>query len=251
MSNNQLKKFKSESMERVDSYNNNLELQEVRWKLFKEMNKIKYFYNFFWLGVPIIQSPQDMQALQEIIWDVKPDLIIETGIAWGGSILFSASMLKLLETCGEIEKGDVIGIDIDIRSHTRELITTHPMSKNITMLEGSSIDSKMVKKIANLAKNKKRVLIILDSNHTHDHVLAELKIYAPLVSLGSYIIAQDTIIEDLPTEYILNRHWSKGNNPKTAVWEFLKQNDNFKIDKIIESKIMLTNSPDGFLKRIK
>ncbi|MFA7245495.1 MAG: cephalosporin hydroxylase family protein [Candidatus Magasanikbacteria bacterium] len=251
MNNDQLEKFKDESSKRILSYENNHSLQESRKILFEEMNKVKYFYNFFWLGVPIIQSPQDMQAWQEIVWEVKPDLIIETGIAWGGSILFSASLLKLLEVCGEIENGEVIGIDIDIRSHTKDIINNHPMSKCITMFEGSSVDNKILEKIKHIAGSKKRILIMLDSNHTHEHVLAELKTYAPLVSLGSYIIAQDTIVEDLSDDCVVDRPWCKGNNPKTAVFEFLKNNSDFEIDKNIESKIMLTNSPDGFLKRIK
>jgi cephalosporin hydroxylase len=213
--------------------------------------KANYSYNFFWLGVPIIKDPQNIQAMQEIIWEVKPDLIIETGIALGGSIIFSASMLAILEACGEVKKGEVIGIDIDIRSHNKKAILSHPLSKRITMFEGSSTDEDIVKKVANIAKNKKRVLVCLDSNHTHNHVLAELKIYSPMVSIGSYCIVEDTGIEDLPKGIVSNRPWGKGNNPKTAVWEFLKTNKNFKIDKMIESKIILTGSPDGYLKRIK
>jgi cephalosporin hydroxylase len=251
MENNPLEQFHREIIERATSYSGNNSLQEARQNFHDELVKAKYAYNFFWLGVPIIQEPQDIQALQEIIWEVKPDLIIETGIAWGGSIIFSASMLTLLEASGEIEKGDVIGIDIDIRSHNKAAILDHPLSKKITMLEGSSTDPEIINKVTELAKNKKKVMVCLDSNHTHDHVLAELKAYSPLISLGSYIIVQDTGVEDLPAGSTSERPWGKGNNPKTAVWEFLKENDHFKIDKIIESKLILTGSPDGFLKRIK
>ncbi len=163
-----------------------------------------------------------MIALQEIIWEVKPDMIIETGIAHGGSLIFSASMLNLLEACGEIEDGKVLGIDIDIREHNKKAIEVHPMSKKITMFQGSSIDEEMIKKVHAFAKKGKKILVCLDSNHTHEHVLAELKAYAPLVSIGSYCCVFDTIIEDMSEGSFPNRPWNKGNNPKTVVWEYLK-----------------------------
>ena len=245
-----LELFKSEAIERAKSYKKNQFLQETWQNFHEQIVKCNYAYNFFWLGIPIIQEPQDLHALQEIIWEVKPDLIIETGIAWGGSLIFSASMLALLEVCGEIEKGQVLGIDIDIRKHNKENILSHPLSKNITMFEGSSIDETIIQKVKEFAKNKKRIMLCLDSYHTHDHVLAELNAYAPLVSVGSYCMVGDTGIEDLPEGTTSKRPWGKGNNPKTAVWEFLKNNDNYIVDKIIESKLIITGSPDGFLKRI-
>lgn len=248
---NPLEQFRFEAIKRVKLYKKDKALQEAWQNFHKHIVRAKYAYNFFWLGVPIIQAPQDLQAMQEIIWDIKPDLIIETGIAWGGSVIFSASMLALLEACGEIKKGDVIGIDIDIRPHNKKAILAHPLGKKITMFEGSSIDEKIVQKVAEIAKSKKKIFVCLDSNHTHEHVLAELRAYAPLVSVGSYFIVGDTGVEDLPAGTTLSRPWGKGNNPKTAVREFLKENKNFKIDKIIESKLILTGSPDGYLKRIK
>jgi cephalosporin hydroxylase len=211
----------------------------------------KYCYNFSWLGRPIIQYPQDMVAMQEIIWDVKPDMIIETGIAHGGSLIFSASMLMLLEGCGEIENGQVLGIDIDIREHNKQAIEAHPMSKKITMFEGSSISDDMIKRVHDFAKQGKKILVFLDSNHTHEHVLAELNAYANLTSVESYCVVFDTIVEDMPEGSYPNRPWGKGDNPKTAVWEFLKENDNFVIDKDVENKILITVAPDGYLKRIK
>lgn len=247
-----LENFRKELIERIDSYRHNENLQEAWHKFHEQIVKTKYAYNFFWLGVPIIQEPQDLQALQEIIWDVKPDLIIETGIAWGGSILFSASMLVILEACGQIENGEVLGIDIDIRSHNKESILAHPLSRKITMLEGSSIDHEIITKVENFAKNKKRVMVCLDSNHTHDHVLKELRAYSPLVSIGSYCMVGDTGIEDLPPKTTaMDRPWGKGNNPKTAVWEFLKENNDFKIDNTMDSKLIITGSPDGYLKRVR
>ena len=244
-----LEQYKEDAIQRAKSYMKNEKLQNAKNIFLNELVSEKYAYNFFWLGTPILQAPQDLQSWQEIIWEVKPDLIIETGVAMGGSLIFNASMLSILENCKLIEKGDVIGVDIEIRPHNKKAITEHPLNDKITLVEGSSIDEKIIQKVKELAKNKKRILIILDSNHTHDHVLAELRAYGPLVSKGSYCIVSDTGVEDLPEGSTSNRPWGKGNNPKTAVWEFLKENDSFKIDKDIEAKLILTASPDGFLKR--
>jgi len=205
----------------------------------------KYSYNFTWLGRPIIQFPQDLIALQEIIWQSRPDFIIETGIAHGGSLIFHASMLELLG--GE---GLVLGIDIDIRAHNRAEIERHPLSKRIAMLEGSSVDEKMAQQVRDLARGRERILVILDSNHTHDHVLKELHLYSPLVRPGSYLIVLDTVIEDMPADAFPDRPWGKGNNPKTAVHEFLKTNRRFEIDRDIDSKLLITVAPDGYLKCI-
>ena len=177
---------------------------------------------------------------------MKPDLIIETGIAHGGSLIFYASMLELLGN-----NGQVLEIDIDIREHNRVEIEKHPMYKRITMIEGSSIDENVVQNVRDFAKDKKKVLVALDSMHTHDHVLKELELYSPLVTKGSYIVVFDTIIEDMPKDFFPDRPWSKGNNPKTAVWEFMKNNDRFEIDKKIENKLLITVAPDGYLKCTK
>ena len=206
----------------------------------------KYTYNFTWLGRPIIQFPQDIIAMQEIIWKVKPDLIIETGIAHGGSLIFYASMLELLGN-----NGQMLGIDIDIRKHNRVEIEKHPMFKRIIMIEGSSIDKDIAKRVHAFAKDKKQILVFLDSMHTHDHVLKELHFYSPLVTKGSYLVVFDTIIEDMPDDFFPDRPWGKGNNPKTAVREFLKTNDRFEIDKSIENKLLITVAPDGHLKCVK
>ena len=221
-------------------------IKELGLLFVKDTATYKYCYNFTWMGRPIIQFPQDMIAMQEIIWQVKPDLIIETGIAHGGSLIFSASMLELIDGDGE-----VLGIDIDIREHNRVEIEKHPMFKRITMIEGSSIDEKIAEKVYDFARGKKRVLIILDSMHTHEHVLKELQLYSPLVTKGSYLVVFDTIIEDMPDDFFPDRPWGKGNNPKTAVWEFLKTNDRFEIDKSIENKLLITVAPDGWLKRVR
>jgi cephalosporin hydroxylase len=211
----------------------------------------KYSYNFSWLGRPIIQYPQDIVAMQEIIWRVNPDLIIETGIAHGGSLIFSASMLELNAACGGPQNAEVLGVDIDIRAHNREAIEAHPMFKRISMIQGSSIAPEIIEQVKAKASGKQRVLVCLDSNHTHDHVLAELQAYAPLTSVGSYCVVFDTIIEHMPDEMFPDRPWGPGNNPKTAVWEWLKTNSEFEIDKQTDCKLLISVAPDGYLKRVR
>lgn len=211
----------------------------------------KYTYNFTWMGRPIIQFPQDMVAMQELIWTVQPDLIIETGIAHGGSLIFYASMLELNAICGGCQDAEVLGIDIDIREHNRKAIEAHPMFKRISMIQGSSIAPDIIEQVKAKAQGKQRILVCLDSNHTHDHVLAELEAYAPLTSVGSYCVVFDTIVEDLPDEMFPDRPWGVGNNPKTAVWEYLKTHPKFEIDKTIQHKLLITVAPDGYLKRVK
>ncbi|MCP4275698.1 MAG: cephalosporin hydroxylase [Gammaproteobacteria bacterium] len=226
----------------------------------------RYMYNFSWLGRPIIQYPQDMVAMQELIWETKPDLIIETGIAHGGSIILSASMLALLDMADAIASGDtidprvskrkVLGIDIDIRSHNRAAIEAHPMASRIQMVQGSSVAPEVVKQVKRIASGYQRVLVCFDSNHTHEHVLAELEAYAPLVSIGSYCIVFDTLVEDSPDDIFPDRPWGKGDNPKTAVWEYLHrlQKDGsslaFEIDRNVEHKLLITVAPDGYLRRV-
>lgn len=220
----------------------------------------QYSYNFAWLGRPIIQYPQDMVAMQELIWSVRPDLIIETGIAHGGSLILSASMLAMLDLCDAIDAGEtidprisrrkVLGIDIDIRPHNRAAIESHPMASRIEMIQGSSVAPEIIQQVQSIASDYKCVLVCLDSNHTHDHALAELEAYAPLTSLGSYCVVFDTIVEDLPKDMFADRPWGPGNNPKTAVWEYLKSHREFIIDESIEHKLLITVAPDGYLRRI-
>lgn len=246
----EIEKFEKERADLIKLNSQNHELLEAADNFLTRSADVNYSYNFSWLGRPIIQYPQDMIAMQEIIWEVKPDMVIETGIAHGGSIIFTASMLALLEACGEIDNGRVLGIDIDIREHNKKAIENHPMSSKITMYEGSSIDNEMISKVHEFAKQGKKIMVFLDSNHTHDHVLAELKAYADLTSVGSYCVVFDTLIEDRPQGFY-DRPWDKGDNPKTAVWEYLKENDNFEIDKEIDNKILISVAPDGYLKRLK
>ena len=198
--------------------------------------------------------------MQELIWEIKPDLIIETGIAHGGSLIMSASMLALLDMCDAIETGNtvnpkesnrkVLGLDIDIREHNRVAIEAHPMASRIQLIQGSSIDLRVIEQVTSISKNYKNILVCLDSNHTHEHVLAELEAYAPLTSIGSYCVVFDTVVEDMPKEMYPDRPWGPGNNPKTAVREYLKTHPEYEIDKSIQNKLLITVAPDGYLKRV-
>lgn len=206
----------------------------------------KYMNNFSWLGRPLIQLPMDAMAIQEVIWAVKPDLVIETGVAHGGSLILSASILEMLG------HGDVVGVDIEIRPHNRSAIESHPLARRISLIEGSSTALDIINQVRTCAAGKEKVLVCLDSNHTHEHVLAELNAYADLVSVGSYCIVFDTFVEDMPDGYVwTDRPWGKGNNPKTAVWEWLKSHPEFEIDRSLEDRLLITSAPDGFLRRRK
>ncbi|TCL75623.1 cephalosporin hydroxylase family protein [Rhizobium sp. BK251] len=238
----------------------------------RECIRHNYAQNFTWLGRPIIQVPQDVYAIQELIWTCRPDIVIETGIAHGGSLILSASMLAMLDYCDALQQGvvldprasrrKVVGIDIDIRAHNRAGIENHPLAHKIKMIEGSSVASAVFEQVLAQSEGYERVMVFLDSNHTHEHVLAELELYAPLASKGSYCVVWDTGVEDLPPDMCSNRPWGKGDNPKTAVWEYMKRLENegrkardgqdlrFECDKTIEHKIMITASADGFLRRI-
>lgn len=254
--------FKAECRAEVAQQGANTELKELTNQWISTAAEHKYSYHFEWLGRPIIQHPQDMIGLQQLLWNIQPDLVIETGIARGGSLIFSASILELIALCGGNPDAKVLGIDIDIREHNRQAILEHPMSKRISMIQGSSIAADIVESVHKFAAGYKKILVCLDSNHTHDHVLEELKLYAPLVSKGSYCVVFDTIIEDLPVGHGPARPWGKSNNPKTAAWEYLTQLQantvqarddgqlNFVIDKEIENQLLITVAPDGFLKRV-
>jgi cephalosporin hydroxylase len=255
-----MKSFLVEVEQRIKENELNIELVEAAKRFVIESTAPKYSYNFSALGRPIIQYPQDIVAMQELIYTIKPDLIIETGIAHGGSLIMSASMLALLDICDAINAGTtfdpnisrrkVLGIDIDIRSHNRAAIEEHPMASRIQMIQGSSIAPEIIEQVRKVADSYNRILVCLDSNHTHDHVLAELLAYASLTSVGSYCVVFDTIVEDLPPNLISERSWGPGNSPKTAVWEFLKSHPEFEIDKLVQNKLLITVALDGYLKRI-
>lgn len=253
--------FKEEVRRRIAANAENRDLRDATREFMRTSLMAKYSYNFEWLGRPIIQYPQDMAAVQELIWAVKPDIIIETGIAHGGSLVLSASILAMLDYADALATGEmldpanpkrrVVGVDIEIRPHNREALERHPMRPRMELIEGSSIDPAIIERVKAHAQGRERVMVFLDSNHTHDHVLAELEAYAPLVTPDSYCVVFDTIVEDVPDEFFPDRPWGTGNNPKTAVWEFLKTHPEFEPDKVMENKLLITVAPDGFLKRIR
>jgi cephalosporin hydroxylase len=236
--------FRREVQTQIEAMGHDADLRQQTRAWMLQSIRHRYSYNFRWMGRPIIQYPQDMVAMQEILWSVRPDLLIETGIAHGGSLVFYASVLELLG------HGRVLGIDIDIRPHNRQAIESHPMMRRIELIEGSAIDARVVTRVQSLASGE-RCLVVLDSNHTHDHVLAELRAYAPLVAVGSYCVVMDTVVEDLPAGEFADRPWDVGNNPKTAVLEFLRTDDHFMIDSGVEAKLQITVAPGGYLRRIK
>ncbi|MDP6513894.1 MAG: cephalosporin hydroxylase family protein [SAR202 cluster bacterium] len=215
----------------------------------RESVEAKYSYNFSWLGRPIIQYPQDVVALQQIVWEIKPDLVVETGIAHGGSLILWSSLLELNAMCGGPDDAMVVGIDIELRAHNRQAIEEHPLSSRVTLVDGSSIAPEVVDTVNQIAVNRSTVLVCLDSNHTHDHVLAELEAYSGLVTEGSYCIVFDTIVETMPEGTYPDRPWSVGNNPMTAVETFLEGHPEFSVDHKVDSRLMLTAAPGGFLRR--
>lgn len=256
-----IKQFREQVQENIEGLSRDRDMQDLSRIWLRDTLKHRYSYNFSWMGRPIIQYPQDMVAMQELIWSTKPDLIIETGIAHGGSLIFSASMLAQLDMVEAIEMGStfdprtsrrkVLGIDIDVRAHNRAAIEVHPMASRIQMIQGSSIAPEIIEQVKRVASGYDRTLVCLDSNHTYEHVLAELKAYAPLTSVGSYCVVFDTIVEDLPAEMFPDRPWGPGDNPKTAVWEYLKSHPEFEIDKSIQNKLLITVAPDGYLRRLR
>ena len=256
-----IRQFEEERSARIEAFGRDAEFRALGRSWIEASMKRHYVYNFSWLGRPIIQYPEDMVAMQELIWRVRPDLIIETGIAHGGSLILSASMLALLDMCDAIEAGEmldpktpkrkVLGLDIDIRAHNRGAIESHPMASRIDMIQGSSVDPAIVSRVREIAAGYKTVLVCLDSNHVHDHVLAELEAYAPLVTIGSYCVVFDTFVEDMPQGYFANRPWDVGNNPKTAVHAFLASHPDFAVDKDVENKLVATAVPDGYLRRLR
>jgi len=243
--------FQKEVKDRIASYENDVPLKSDAAAFLRSSIASRYSYNFTWLGRPIIQYPQDMIAMQELIWSIQPDLIVETGIAHGGSLVFSAAMLELNAACGGPQDAKVLGVDIDIRPHNRQAIEAHPLYRRIEMIQGSSIADDVVAQVRARAAGSRRILVCLDSNHTHEHVLAELQAYAPLVSVGSYCVVFDTVIEDLPKEMYPDRPWGPGDNPKTALREYLKSHPEFEVDGQIDRKLMVSVAPSGYLRRLR
>ena len=241
-----ISEFFSQRNKDIEDMASDSHLRDLSLQWMVESDRYKYTYNFTWMGRPVIKYPSDMIVQQELMWNLRPDLIIETGVAHGGSIIYSASMMKMMGITGS-----VIGIDIDIRDHNRKEIENHPMYDAIHLYEGDSTDTEIVQKVQKHVDKANTVLVILDSLHTHEHVLKELTLYSKFVSKHSYIILRDTFIEFFPKGYYSrNRPWDVGNNPYTAMHEFLKNNSSFMIDKMLSSKAVITETIDGYLKRV-
>jgi cephalosporin hydroxylase len=252
-------KFALEVENNIQSLTQDNMLKSLSNMWLRDVAPHKWSYNFRWLDRPAIMLPNDGWAMQELIWKIKPDLIIEAGIAHGGSLIYYASILAMLDVADALENGakmdpketkrKVLGLDIDIRKHNKDAIEAHPMFNWIEMIEGSSVSAQTVDYVRAEAAKSKTIMVVLDSNHTHEHVLAELEAYAPLVSVGSYCVVFDTIVEDMPADLQPDRPWGPGNSPKTAVWKYLATHPEFEIDHSIDNKLQITVAPDGFLKR--
>jgi cephalosporin hydroxylase len=236
--------FRDECREMASSMSASEEVRRRSLDWINATAPFRYTYNFEWLGRPIIQFPQDMVAMQEIIWRVRPDVVVETGVAHGGSLVFYASLLELLGG-----SGIVVGIDVEVRPHNRDAIEQHPLARRIRLVEGSSTDDSTLAQVRSLIPAGARVLVALDSNHTHQHVLRELQLYSPLVTPGSYLVVFDTIVEDMPEDSFPDRPWGRGDNPATAVREFLASAPDFSVDREVEDKLLITVAPGGYLRR--
>lgn len=237
--------FEKSKRESADAMRRDTELMDMAREVFIRSDRHNYAYQWTWLGVPIIQVPSDIIALQEIIWETKPDVIVETGVAWGGSIVFQASILEL------IGKGEIIGIDITIPEKNRKAMAPYAFSKRINLIEGSSIDDDVFGQVKARISPGSTVMVVLDSNHTHDHVLAELRLYGPLVTSGQYLICADTVVEDIPAQDHRPRPWGPGDNPKTALLAYLTETDRFERDAYMNDKLLLTCSDGGYLRCTK
>jgi cephalosporin hydroxylase len=238
--------FEFEKQENIRKLGQSDDLRALSMKWVADVSRHKYSYHFTWLGRPVIQFPQDLVAMQEIIWRVRPSLIIETGVARGGSLIFYASLLELIGGDGR-----VVGLDIEIREPNRLEIEKHKLSRRIDLVQGSSVDPQVIETISEMARDRKPILVVLDSNHTRAHVLRELEAYSPLVTRESYLVVFDTVIEELPEDFFPDRPWGKGDNPQTAVQEFLRRTDRFVVDEEYDSKLLITVAPGGYLRCIK
>ena len=238
--------FEFEKQENIRKLGRSDDLRALSMKWVADVSRHKYSYHFTWLGRPVIQFPQDLVAMQEIIWRVRPSLIIETGVARGGSLIFYASLLELIGGDGR-----VVGLDIEIREPNRLEIEKHKLSRRIDLVQGSSVDPQVIEAVSEMARDRKPILVVLDSNHTREHVLRELEAYAPLVTRESYLVVFDTVIEEMPEDFFPDRPWGKGDNPKTAVQEFLRRTDRFVVDEEYDSKLLITVAPGGYLRCIK
>jgi len=235
----EFEKLRQESAEEMAA---DQQLRQDALKVLVQADHYRWIHQTNWFGEPILNLPQDMFALQEIIYKTRPRFIIELGIAWGGSLLFYSTLIEVLG--GE----RIIGVDTYIPDDLRKLLSAYgKLSERLTLIHGSSIEQHTLRQVQSIIGNCREVMIVLDSFHTHDHVLKELRLYSPLVGKGLYLVCGDTVIEDIPEQKHRSRPWGSGNNPKTALGEFLKENDRFEIDRKLENKLLFTCNPGGYL----
>jgi cephalosporin hydroxylase len=237
-----LAEFARSKTQSIDAMAADTHMRELSRAWFIAASRHRYSYNFEWFGVPIIQFPPDLVALQEVVWSSRPDCIIETGVAHGGSLLFYASLLKAMDV-----DGVVIGVDIDIRAHNRERLDSHPLRARIDLVQGSSTAAETVDAVRTLVGAAQNPLVILDSNHTYEHVAREMELYAPFVRKGGYLVVLDTVVDDMPASFSADRPWGPGHGPKRAVTEFLERTSRFQVDQSYNDKLLITVAPDGFL----
>jgi len=245
MSTDDREAFAEAALEHALAIGEDAELVRLALEATDRADRRSFSYVWQWLGVPIIQMPADIVAFQEVVWSTRPQCIIETGLARGGSSILSASLLQLL---GE---GIVVAIDIDVRSHNRRAVEDHPFGHRVRLVEGSSVDPDVVAEVRGYIGDASRVMVVLDSDHTHEHVLAELRAYAPLVTVGQFLIVADTIIEYLPPQERRPRPWGPGNNPKSALDVFLAEDARFEVDPHVNGKLLMTSSPGGYVRRVR
>ncbi len=234
--------FEARMHEQASEMARDAEVQRISVDAFEASDRHGYSYFWRWLGLPIIQTPDDIVALQEIIWETRPQVVVETGFARGGSVLLYATMLEL------IGEGIVVSVDIDVREHNRRAIEEHPLGRRVRFVEGSSTDAATVQQVRDLIPDGARVMVVLDSDHSHAHVLEELRLYGPIVTPGQFLVVSDTIVEDIPPQSHRPRHWGPGDNPKTALQEFLKETDAFEEDPWFNGKLLVTSSRGGYLR---
>ncbi len=235
-------KFEKDKIEFAEAQYGDAELRQKANDFLVHSYKHNYGYQWTWLDLPIIQMPQDIVITQELIWKNRPTVIIETGVAWGGSIVLYASLMQLY---GE---GRVVGIDLNLHDHVSDQIMSYPFSDRISLIKGSSTDESIVESIRSSITPEDRVMVILDSNHSHQHVLDELRIYAPMVTQGQHMIVSDTIVETIPSHDERPREWGKGNNPATAVWAYLEESDRFEVDEMVDKRLLMGFTPGGYLR---
>ena len=241
-------KFEEAKREQSVALGNDDQVFEQSLDLITSIDKYDYSYLWSWMGVPIIQMPADVMATQEVIWATKPDVIIETGVARGGSVLFMASLLEMLGG------GKVVGVDIDIRAHNRATIEDHVMSKRVVLIEGGSVDEDTLASVRAQIPKGARVMVVLDSDHSREHVLSECRAYGQMVTEGCYLVVADTLVghiteDKAPTKR--SKIWFKGDEPLSALNDYLAENDRFLVDPVLNGKLVLSSSPGGYLQCVK